>query len=214
MASSHARKAEFFDRHAGAFQRRDFSPEEREKLEWLHQQWDLRPGMTVVEPGCGDGRLTKRLVRWVGNTGKVIAFDPSPCMMAAHREAVTAANVERYVGTAEEIDLPDVRAARVICACVFPHFTDKPRALCNLCRMLREGGLLFVAHFLSREELNQYHREIGDVVARDHIPSEDVMRELFENAGMKVEELINRPGLYHLRAVRAQGADVRESRRT
>jgi len=200
MHSKHGARVEFFDRHAGSFRERDFSDEEKGKLEWFREQWDIRPGMTVVEPGCGDGRLTKRLADWVGKTGKVIAFDPSPGMIGAHRDEENAPNVERYVAAAEGVNLPEACADRIICACVFPHFDDKPRVLGNMRKMLREDGLLFVAHLASREELNRFHHETGDAVMADRIPPEDQMRRLFEDAGFGVDEIIDGPGLYHLRA--------------
>ena len=41
----------------------------------------VRPGMTVVEPGCGMGYFTLPMARLVGETGKVLAADVQPKML-------------------------------------------------------------------------------------------------------------------------------------
>lgn len=42
----------------------------------------LQPGETVLDAGCGTGWCVPRLANLVGPAGRVIAFDPSPEMLA------------------------------------------------------------------------------------------------------------------------------------
>jgi hypothetical protein len=49
--------AEFFDRCAAKRMMDDFEPAEREMLRQFLDRWAIRPGMRVLEPGCGAGWL-------------------------------------------------------------------------------------------------------------------------------------------------------------
>ncbi len=192
------RKDAFFDQRVDLFAPGAFDAEQRAKIEWFRQRWGIREGMWIVEPGCGAGRLTCLLAEWVGPTGRVLAFDPSLAMVEAHRRIVAEPCVSCWRARAEEVELPARRAHRVICFSVFPHFDDKPAALRRLAGALRPDGLLFVAHLQTRDELNRMHQGFGDAVGGDRLPPESEMRRLFEQAGMRVTELADEAGRYHL----------------
>ena len=193
-------KKDFFDGHAKEFLDRSLTRDEEAKLDWFRSRWQIAPGMAVIEPGCGAGRLTRRLATWVGANGHVLAFDSSPKMVAEHRRAVVAPNVQCTLASAEDVILPLGQADRVLCLCVFPHFDDKLEALRNLASALRQDGLFFVSHFHSREELNQFHEGVSGAVKKDKLLPDAQMRGLFARSGMVVDELIDEPGRYHLRA--------------
>ena len=58
-------------------------PDERERRKWQNPQSTLldaglRPSITLVDIGCGDGFFALPAVRIVGETGKVYAFDEDP----------------------------------------------------------------------------------------------------------------------------------------
>jgi ubiquinone/menaquinone biosynthesis C-methylase UbiE len=59
----------------------------------------VRPGMTVLEPGCGMGFFTLPLARMVGPRGQVVAVDLQPKMLAVLRHRAKKA------GLLERIDL-------------------------------------------------------------------------------------------------------------
>src|SRR5262249_31016445 len=50
------------------------------------QHAHLQPGMTVLDIGCGPGRLTIPAARQVGPTGKVVALDLQPGMLRRAQE--------------------------------------------------------------------------------------------------------------------------------
>ena len=77
-------KAEFFDNQVDAQWAADeYGAEEAPKLERLRAAADIKPGMHILEPGCGTGRLTSHLAEWTGRTGKVVAMDISRAMAEA-----------------------------------------------------------------------------------------------------------------------------------
>jgi ubiquinone/menaquinone biosynthesis C-methylase UbiE len=53
----------------------------------------VREGMTVLEPGPGMGFFTLELARRVGNTGRVVAVDLQPRMLAGLRRRAARAGV-------------------------------------------------------------------------------------------------------------------------
>jgi ubiquinone/menaquinone biosynthesis C-methylase UbiE len=57
----------------------------------------VRPGMLVVEPGCGMGFFTLDLARMVSPRGRVVAVDLQPKMLAGLRRRVARAGLEGTV---------------------------------------------------------------------------------------------------------------------
>jgi len=69
---------------------------------WLHKPEEIlgrliAPGVTVVELGCGSGPFTIALARMVGSSGRVIAADVQPAMLAKVRRRVARAGVQDRV---------------------------------------------------------------------------------------------------------------------
>jgi len=67
----------------------------------------LREGECVLDAGCGTGWCIPYLRAAVGEPGRIIAFDPSPEMLAVARERVDAnPHVQLLLGNAERVRLP------------------------------------------------------------------------------------------------------------
>ena len=65
----------------------------------------LSPGMMVLDAGCGPGRLTVPLARSVGTSGRVVALDIQPGLLARARAKTQAAghtNVDFVAGALGE----------------------------------------------------------------------------------------------------------------
>jgi len=85
---------------------------------WIGQDADkilapyVREGMTVLEPGPGMGFFTIPLARMVGDSGRVIAVDLQPKMIAALKRRAAKAGVggqiDARVTSAETMGLQDV----------------------------------------------------------------------------------------------------------
>lgn len=66
----------------------------------------LRPGDVVLDAGCGSGFCFAPIMRAIGSGGRLLAFDPSPELLALARSRVAQAgwrNVEVREGTAETV---------------------------------------------------------------------------------------------------------------
>ena len=104
----------------------------------------LRPGETVLELGPGPGAFTVDAAQRVGPEGRLIAVDIQPGMIAQVDARVKAAgmtNVETYVASAYELPLPDASVDRAFLITVLPEIPDPVRALRELHRVLKPGGI-------------------------------------------------------------------------
>jgi ubiquinone/menaquinone biosynthesis C-methylase UbiE len=61
----------------------------------------VRPGMTVLEPGCAMGYFTLPLARMVGPEGRVIAVDIQPGMLAVLSRRARKAGLDGRIETRE-----------------------------------------------------------------------------------------------------------------
>lgn len=114
-----------------------FEPVRIEAVAWLAP----RAGDTVFDVGCGTGLSFEGLRERVGPGGRIVAFDPSPEMLALARERVARhgwPNVELLEAGASEAPLP-----RRADAALF-HFTHDvlrdPAALDHILGHLRPGA--------------------------------------------------------------------------
>ena len=95
-----------------------------------------RPVADVLDLGAGTGVLTTSLVA----TGlSVTAVEPDPEMLAELRGRLPG--VRAVVGRAEAVPLPDDSVDAVLVGTAF-HWFDTDRALPEIARVLRPGGVL------------------------------------------------------------------------
>lgn len=102
---------------------------------------DLLPvasGATVLDLGAGTGKLTRVLAR---RYARVIAVEPLDGMRAILERVVR--DVEALPGSAEQIPLDDASVDAVFAAQAF-HWFDHARAIPEIARVLRPGGVLAV----------------------------------------------------------------------
>ena len=90
----------------------------------------------VADVGAGTGKLTATLV---GLGAEVTAVEPDPQMLAELRR--TMPEVRSVPGSAEEIPLPDASLDAVLAGQAM-HWFDMDRALPEIARVLRPGGVL------------------------------------------------------------------------
>ncbi len=117
-------------------------------LDWLLPASAAR----VLDLGAGTGKLTRLLA---DRRLDVIAVEPSPQMAAALAEYVPEADLR--LGPAEQIPLPDADVDVVLAGQAF-HWFDAARALPEIARVLRPGGLFGIVR-------NDYEDSVSWVAA-------------------------------------------------
>jgi ubiquinone/menaquinone biosynthesis C-methylase UbiE len=121
--------------------------------------------VTVLELGCGTGKLTAELVA-LGHD--VHATDPDPQMLAILERRLP--DVRRSEASAEEIPLGDRSVDVVVCAQAF-HWFDLERALPEIARVLKPGGRLALV-WNWRDDRIPWVRRLGTVIG-----TQDQLRE-------------------------------------
>ncbi len=146
----HPAAAEGFARAADAYERaRPGYPEDA--VQWL----DARLGPVVVDLAAGTGKLTRALA---ARGREVIAVEP-----VAEMRAAIGPPAHVRAGTAEAIPVPDAGADAVTVAQAF-HWFDGPRALAEIHRVLRPGGVLALIWNRRRME-DDIHRALEELMA-------------------------------------------------
>jgi ubiquinone/menaquinone biosynthesis C-methylase UbiE len=133
---------------------------------------DVRPGMRILDAGCGPGRLTVPLARAVGPEGRIDAVDIQPQMLDQARTRVSAAEltnvdfIEHALGSGGLADGVYDRATLVT---VLGEISDRRAALIEIFRSLKPGGtlsvteILFDPHYQRRATVELLAREAGFV---------------------------------------------------
>jgi SAM-dependent methyltransferase len=98
-----------------------------------------RPHAHLLDLGAGTGKLTEALLDRAGPGGRVTAVDPDPAMLAQLR--YRHPSVDAREGSAEDIPLPDASVDAVLVGQAF-HWFDRDRAMPEIARVLRPGGVL------------------------------------------------------------------------
>lgn len=97
---------------------------------------------TVLDAGCGSGRVTQALVERLPQ-GHVIGVDGSPEMIAAARERL-GTSVELVIADLESFDLGGRRVDAVLSTATFHWIADHAKLFARLAANMRSGGRLAV----------------------------------------------------------------------
>jgi SAM-dependent methyltransferase len=106
----------------------------------------LKPGMDLLDVGCGPGTITVDLAASVG-PGRVTGVDREPAVVAEAAgllEARAAGNVEFRTGDVYSLGFDDQSFDVAHAHQVLQHLTDPVAALVEIRRVLRPGGILAV----------------------------------------------------------------------
>ena len=131
---------------------------------------ELRPGMQVLDAGCGPGRLTIPMAKIVGPSGHVVALDLQEGMLrrvefkAAQHKLTIIEYCHAKLGTGELTTGPFDRAAL---AAVLGEIPNQRAALQEIFDSLKPGGVLAVSetiadpHFQSRSNVLSLAAPLG-----------------------------------------------------
>lgn len=107
----------------------------------------IRSGERVLELGPGPGTFTVEAAGRTQPGGSLVAVDIQPEMISAVKREVEKAaldNVETHVASADRLPLNDSSVDRAFLITVLPEIPDKGRALAEIYRVIRPGGVLSV----------------------------------------------------------------------
>jgi ubiquinone/menaquinone biosynthesis C-methylase UbiE len=130
----------------------------------------LRPGMAVLDVGCGPGRLTVPAARQVGEAGTVLAVDLQSGMLDRARQKAQAAklsNIRFLCAGIGEVKLERKEFDRALLVTVLGEIPDREAGLKEIFAALKSGGLLSVTevifdpHFQGRDTVTRTAESVG-----------------------------------------------------
>ncbi len=150
-------------------------------------------GAAVLDAGCGTGRALPYLRAAVGPTGRLVAIDVTPEMLAVARPKATAAGAELVMADATALPFGGAWADVVFAAGLVPHLDDPVAGLAELARAVRSGGRLAVFHPLGRAALAARH---GHAPSDDDVLAPARLGLLMGRAGWRLDRLDDGPDRY------------------
>ncbi|MCS7315784.1 MAG: class I SAM-dependent methyltransferase [Bryobacterales bacterium] len=157
----------------------------------------------VLDAGCGTGVLVSVLRERLSPACLILEVDFAEQMLRLNACAHAGPRVFHLCADVERLPLAPGSLALVICYGLYPHLERPAAALREMLRALRRGGMLAIAHSMSSEELNAFHRAIGGPVSADRLPPAGELALLLRQMGAEEVRAEEEPGLYLVRGSKA-----------
>lgn len=113
-------------------------------LHLMSRRWRLDSVRSVLDIGCGVGHWSAALLKILPPDALITAVDRENAWVQASRRRFPE-RVQVSQATAEKLPFPDDSFDMVTCQTVLIHLPDPSRALSEMLRVLKPGGLLAVA---------------------------------------------------------------------
>jgi ubiquinone/menaquinone biosynthesis C-methylase UbiE len=192
---THNSTRDYFDRLAGGWGKGADADDLCRRLTSLVVRFDIPLGGWVLDVGTGTGILHPYLLSAVGESGRVLAFDFSRCMLAQVLKKSRPENLACFQANVTAIPLPEGTCDRVVCFAAFPHFEHKQAALQEMARVTKQGGRIVIAHLMNRRQIARHHNANPEV-AGHYLPPPGKMEQMFAAAGLNLATIADEPGLY------------------
>ncbi|SFB28627.1 Methyltransferase domain-containing protein [Acetitomaculum ruminis DSM 5522] len=161
----------FFDNLA--YQWDDMEIRSDKKVNKILDNAGVFKGKKVLDVACGTGTLIKDYIK--RQVSEVTGIDISPNMIElAQKKYENLPGVKLICGDVEECVLEKYDCIVVYNA--FPHFPDPDRLILCLSNKLLEGGILTVAHSMSREKIDSHHEGIAKHVSNGLMEIEELSK--------------------------------------
>ena len=135
-----------------------------------------KPPETILDVGCGTGRLLRKAKEQWPNA-RLVGVDAAEKMIEQAKELFPQA--EFHFAMAESLPLPDASIDLALSTLSFHHWIGKAKGISEVARVLRPQGRLLLADIVPPFGLS-FNRHF-----KDNDPKR--MREMFVEAGLNVE---------------------------
>ena len=155
-------------------------------------------GKDILDVACGTGVLIPDYLE--REVASVTAIDISPEMSRIAGEKFSGdPRVKVLCGDVENTDFGRTFDC-VIVYNAFPHFPDPERLIDCLSSLLKPGGMLTVAHGMSREKIDAHHHGPAKRVSNGLMPAEELASIFTKH--LKVSTVISDDRMYQVAGVK------------
>ncbi|MBT8116681.1 MAG: methyltransferase domain-containing protein [Gammaproteobacteria bacterium] len=154
--------AKFWDRIAERYSKKPVADEAAYQKKLRVTREYFRPGMDVLEIGCGTGSTA---IAHAPHVKHILATDLSSKMIAIARAKAEAAGIENLgfeQATIEQLSIPDRSLDAVLALSVLHLLQDKEAAIARVHGMLKPGGL-FVTSTVCLGDTMKFFKLIGPI---------------------------------------------------
>ncbi len=179
---SHDKIADTFDEWARAGRDAGMEEGHGDVVRQVLEQLEIRAGEQILDLGCGNGWATRLLAKSAAGTGAV-GVDISQAMIARAEELHSFTIRARYeVAPFEDLGLPDAHFTRAFSMEALYYAVDLDRALAEVHRVLKPGGILdfVVDYYGERTGTEDWPEKTG--LAMNRLTS-DEWRDAVQRAG-------------------------------
>jgi SAM-dependent methyltransferase len=153
-----------------------FGPVHRAVVNLVQSRLDGRSPDTVLDIGCGTGRLLRRAALW-WPSARLIGVDPAEGMIEHARGLMPSAAF--HVGRGEAVPLPDSVVDVAFSTISFHHWEDQAAGVREVARILRPNGCFCLAD-------GALPSLAGGLIPHTRIHTRKEMASLFERAGLSI----------------------------
>ncbi len=141
-----------------------------------------RKDMQILDIACGTGKFLKKLQKTSKKRIKLFGIDSSEIMIKQAKKK--SRTIKFKIGNAENLPYRNDKFDIITCSHAFHHFQDKKLALLEMCRVLKQDGILIIADGYKRGLWGKIMFTIVEILERNvkHM-SKNEMFNLFFEAG-------------------------------
>lgn len=160
----------FFDEHATTWDEELIRSDRN--INTILDNAGVKAGSRVLDVACGTGVLMPDYLK--RDVASVTAIDISPEMIRLAKNKFSEKDNLRFVcGDVETEDVGEGYDAVVVYN-AFPHFPEPRRLVEHLSSLLGDGGIMTVAHGMSREQIDAHHHGHASRVSLGLIEAEEL----------------------------------------
>ncbi len=154
----------------GWFVERDNPFAKAAQAQFIIDNLDSKPGMKIIDIGCGPGRVTIPLAQHMGSQGELVAMDIQQEMLERIEQKAKAHHLDTIIYL--KAGLGEGKLAlnhfdRALLVCVLGEIPNQKLALEEVFKALKPGGILsitetiFDPHFQSKKKVIQLAQAVG-----------------------------------------------------
>lgn len=145
-------------------------------------QFNLEPGMTVADLGCGNGAYTFEILSRIGSTGKVFSVDVQKGLVEKLQNECKEKNITNATVIWDDMDdvngiaLQDSTMDRIVVANILFQLEDIQKFASEVKRILKPKGMALIV---------DWAESFGGIgPAQHHVITQNRAQELFEKVGL------------------------------